>query len=93
MSSKGSDILQDYEEMVKNPENHSLFDLVNLLQRVKKETNKLDKEEREQRAIMAKKADGTTYCFLEKNLMRKMKLENAEKKLEQMIAEAKNGRK
>ena len=92
MSSKGSDVLQDYEEMVKNPEDRSLFDLVDLLQRVKKETKKLTDEEREQRATMAKKDDGTTYCFLEKNLMRKMRLENAEKKLEQMIAEAEDER-
>ncbi len=92
MSSKGSDVLQDYEEMVKNSEDRSLFDLVDLLQRVKKETEKLTGEEREQRATMAKKTDGTTYCYLEKNLMRKMRLENAKKKLEQMIAEAKNER-
>ena len=79
--------------MAKNPESHSLFDLVNLLQRVKKETDKLDSEEREQRAVTAKKADGTTFCFLEKRLKRKLDLISAEKKLEQMIAEAENGRK
>lgn len=93
MRNKGSDVLKDYEEMVKSPENHSLFDLASLLQRVKKETDKLDDEEREQRAIMAKKADGTTFCFLEKRLKRKLDLISVEKKLEQMITRVEDERK
>ena len=93
MRSNGSDVLSDYEEMVKNSENRSLFDLVNLLQRVKKETEKLNEEELKFRANMATKADGTNYRFLENSLMRRLKLESAEKNLRRMISEIENERK